>query len=447
MLDEILDRLIAVAQEAKAAYVAGRTRVVRAGESLQAALDTGGLIEFEGVHEGTYVARVSGTTLTGRPGARIHGPAGVVPALTVPPGTRQMAFHAFQATSDGSEAIIRIGANDESQTRLEQEPDGITLRGIVVPSHRGKRAIELHARDVTVEACDIRDVYDPRLYDSQAIGGTNSSGMIRIIGNHLEAGSENILFGGDTARMGVQTTSVLIEGNTIRKPLSWQTDGINRAVKNLIEFKRGAQIVIRQNTLDGCWRASQQGYAIVLTPTRDGNLEDVLIQDNQITNVGGGLQILGRAYRYVTASRTKVRCERNTWQIDHRRFGGTGSLAVAEAEPLAIEFVDEVVQASGSRLFAYAFGDVMDADGTVRRGGQLGVLRMHRITATVGSYGITLDGFKSDGVSTTAYVNGGPNREGFVSVAEMDVAGNTFSGPSMSSVMKRNFPENTYSAG
>src|SRR6185436_9929874 len=63
--------------------------LVKAGDNLQAAHDTGGTIRLEAgaVFAGNFVAKKAGTRLLGS-GAELHGSAG--PALFVPPGARDI---------------------------------------------------------------------------------------------------------------------------------------------------------------------------------------------------------------------------------------------------------------------------------------------------------------------------------------------------------------------
>lgn len=406
---------------------------VPAGGNLQAALNAGGIIEFEGTHMAPdrYVAFVPGTVLFGRPGAKLVG--GLREAIIVPPGAHDIELVNFEATSNGVQSVVRIGANDTSQTTLAQEPYNITLRNVIVPTHRGKRGFEINAREFLVEDCGVFDTWSAAQVDSQGIAIYNSSGNGIVRGGYYEAGSENVLIGGDTMKMvGVEVTNVIFEYVTLQKPLWWKTDGINRVVKNLFELKRGRFITLRNSLLDGSWHAAQAGHAIVLTPTLDGQITDITIQDTTIRNVGNALQILGRAYAYHTPSRIGVTFQRNDVTVDHLTFGGSGRLAEISAEPDYIRFIDNIVNVTGSSFVYYFWGTVMLADGTKRPGGPMNEFVMTGTIGNVRPYGLNFLG----------YINCGPAQQGFAASISWNVTSNTFSGAY--SLMKTNFPLNTY---
>lgn len=399
---------------------------------LQAALNAGGIIEFEGVHTASdrFVASVPGTRLIGRPGAKLVG--GSREAIIVPPGAYDIELSNFEAVSNGVQSVVRIGANDTSQTTLAQEPYDITLRYVRVPTHRGKRGFEINARDVLVEDCEVHDTWSAAQVDSQGIAIYNSSGNIIVRGGTYEAGSENVLVGGDTNKMGVTATMIIFEYVTLRKPLSWKTDGVNRVVKNLFELKTGRLVTLKNSTLDGSWHAAQSGHAIVLTPTLDGHVADVLIEDNTIRNVGNALQILGRSYAYYTPTRVSLTFQRNNVTVNHLTFGGSGRLAEISAEPDDIRILDNQISVSGSSLITYYWGNVMLADGTKRVGGPMNSFVMTGNTASVRPYGLNFLG----------YINCGPTQQGFAAATSLNVTGNTFS--NAATLFRANFPGNTY---
>jgi hypothetical protein len=112
----------------------------------------------------------------------------------------------------------------------------------------------------------------------------------------LEAAGENIIFGGDpTGIPGLVPSNILIEENTLYKPLSWR--GVFR-VKNSFELKNARHVIFRHNHIKHCWMDSQVGWAIVLTPSPSGSdswahVEDVLIEWNHIEGAAGVVNALG----------------------------------------------------------------------------------------------------------------------------------------------------------
>lgn len=403
---------------------------------LQATLNAGGIIEFEGTHTAPdrFTASVPGTVLFGRPGAKLIG--GLREAIVVPPGAHDIELTNFEAASLGIQSVIRIGANDSTQTSTSIEPYNITLRNVKIPTHRGKRGFEINARDVLMEDCEVRDTWSTALADSQGIAIYNSSGSIVVRGGYYAAGSENVLIGGDTMKMvGTEVTNVIFENVTLHKPLSWKTDGINRVVKNLFELKRGNYITLRNSTLDGSWVAAQTGFAIVLTPTWEGRVTNITIEDSIITNVGAGVQILGRSYAYFTPARTSLTFQRNNVTINHTLFGGTGRLATIEAEPDFIRFFDNTWTLTGTSLITFGWGTVMEKDGSKHAGGPMTEFTMTGNTGSVRQYGLNFLG----------YPNCGPTQQGFAAALNalaLDVNGNIFS--NATTLFKTNFPINTW---
>lgn len=113
--------------------------------------------------------------------------------------------------------------------------------------------------------------------DSQAIAGGAGDlpmGPWKIENDYLEASGENIIFGG----AGATTTPADIEirHNHFFKPFLWMpghqgfiagASGQPFIVKNLLEFKNAQRVLVEGNLLENVWGGvGQQGFAIVLTP-------------------------------------------------------------------------------------------------------------------------------------------------------------------------------------
>jgi hypothetical protein len=426
-------------QRLAAELLAGDVVRVPSGGDLQGALTRGGRIELEatGAYTGNFVARVPGTRLRCN-GARLVGARGGH-AIVVPPGAgvRDIQFDGCEVTAPGyDQAVIRLGANDSTQTRLEDEPSDITLTNVRVPTHRGKRAFEINARNVTLTNCSADDVWDPALRDSQAIAVLNSSGGIRIVGGQYVAASENIMVGGDSIKLvGLETTGVLIENVDLVKPEAWRTDGVNRNYKNLLELKAGVDVTIRNVRMRGSWTGSQTAEGLVITPRDRRVVGAVLVEDSDIRDVGSGIQILGRDYTSFTNGALRFLMRRTRIQTDHRTYGGQGRVATISGEPAEVRFTDNLFLNSGdSSLYVY-IGNVMNADGTSRRSAPLGLLAVTNNRALRGQYGLFLNG----------YANGGPTGQGLTAALSVDVSGNTWGGDAAgTSVMRLNFPTNTY---
>ncbi len=415
---------------------------VRAGENLQAALDAGGEIAIE------PGAQFSGSFKLWKPGTRLFGAQDVVligqrgPALYVPIGASDLYVENVAAGVENyDQAVVRLGMNDSSQTTLSVEPRNITLRRVRIPTFRGKHAFEINARDVTLTECEAIDVWDPGLRDSQGILLMNSSGGLTVRGGRYSAGSECFMSGGDWMKMpGVVPATLVFEGVEFFRPLSWQTDGVNRAVKNLFELKNGTGVLVKGCKLSGSWTAAQpDGAAFMLTPTNRGTVGDVRVEGCVVRDCGMIYNILGRDYGTFSNGRTALTSRDNVYQCDRKQFGkpnepAQGQLAKIGAEPLVVDFEDDIALVDGSSLIYYYRGTVMNPDGTKRAGGNIGTLRLVTNKLRCGQYGINLDG----------YANGGVNGEGLHAVDAVEVTGNIFAGDILAPALKKNFPSNVW---
>lgn len=438
-----LDAAIAALTAARAALETpappSNVRRVKAGENLQAALDAGGRIELEPgvIWEGSYIVR-SGTRLDGH-GARLHGLTG--PALIIEPGVSDIGIVDFVCTSAHPE-VITIGENSSMQTTIAQAPRDITLERVIVPTHRGKRAFAVHAANVSLLDCEALDVWDPGGQDSQAIYCGNAPGPITIRGGRYSAGSEVILFGGGSTMIPDLTPSdVLIEGVELFRPLSWQTDGVARKVKNLLELKNARRVTIRHSKLHGCWLQGQGGEAFVLTPALDGapvdtplqsgTVRDVLIEDCEVYDVAAGFNITGRDYAGYTPEATSVTVRRLTLTASAETFGGNrGNLATIGGEPESVRFEDCAIDCDGwSLIYAYT-GSVLDpVTHQSRMAGKIGTLALTGSNAPLGEYSLN--------------IGGNPNARNWQQfVGVMDVTNNQFRG---AKTLRALFPDNTYS--
>jgi PKD repeat protein len=79
-------------------------------------------------------------------------------------------------------------------------------------------------------------------------------------------------------------------------------------VKNLIELKNAQRVTIEGNLIERVWKASQNGFAIVLTPRNQDNnapwsvVQDVTLRYNIVRHANAGVSILGYDYSAPTGS-------------------------------------------------------------------------------------------------------------------------------------------------
>ena len=262
---------VAVASGAVAACLAfasvvplgAETRVVRRGDSLQAALNAavpGDVVlleagaEFVGnfvlpakTGDAPIIVRSSPSATLPPAGQRIqpgYAPAlarvrspNTMAALRTAPGAHhwELQYLEFAANQRGYGDIIQLGDGSSDQHTLAQVPHHFVLSHLYVhgdPLQGQKRGIALNAAHVTIRDSYISDCKGVG-NDTQAIGGWNGPGPVLIENNYLEGAGENVMFGGaDPAIAGLVADGITFRRNYVSRPMSWR-DPIIPAVQGL----------------------------------------------------------------------------------------------------------------------------------------------------------------------------------------------------------------------
>lgn len=391
---------------------------VPSGGDLTGALSVGGVIHLTagGRYEATSFTVKSGTTLYGH-GATVHGTSGS--ALIIEPNTSNVVIENLFATSV-NDVVVLLGRNDATvQSTVASVPQNIILRGVTVPTHRGKRAFEVNAAGVQLIDSFAYDVWDPALRDSQAIAVLNTTGNLLVRGGWYEAGSEVVLVGGDILKLEgvVAPRDLFFEGVTFTRPASWQTDGVNRAVKNIFELKTGHNVVVRDSALSNIWSAAQTGFAVMLTPTRGGSLVDVLFERITVTNAGGGFNITAVDSHGISTIRTTgIVVRDSSFTLSKASYGGTGRFVQVGGNVGTFD-AERVTVSHDASVFFYGYDGVLDR------------IRIVDSTFNAGSYGIMVAG----GANLSNQAAG---------VVTLEVTGNTIS--AAASALKTRIPNNTF---
>ena len=138
-------------------------------------------------------------------------------------------------------------------------------------------------------------------HDSQCFASWNGVGPYLIQNNFIQAGAENIIFGGaDPSIANLVPSDITIIGNVIQKNLAWhgETAPYNWQVKNLVELKNAQRVLLDGNVIQYSWAAAQVGFAIVLTPRNQNGgctwcvVQDVTITHNIIRHASSGIEIV-----------------------------------------------------------------------------------------------------------------------------------------------------------
>jgi hypothetical protein len=366
--------------------------VVDQGGDLQAALDHGGAVTLaEGAcfeHNGAYQVRVSGTTLRGRGGNLVETTHDH--AFDVLIDVDQLAFEGFSFAGAANEAF-QIGVNGTAQSEVAQAPAGVRFLEVRSVGHRGKRAFDVNAAGVEFLNCEVRDCYSPDGVDSQAICVLNAPGPVLIDGGYFEAASENVMVGGDTMKIpDCHPTGITVRNLTLTKPLAWQTAGTPK-VKNLLELKDGAEVLIDNCDLSNSWKSAQDGYAFVFTPSQGGMNRNVEVRNCRVSNVGGIVNIIGTDKSALNPQRTQVKFRGGTYRTNYAALGGRGIFALIgngpwPTGPAGPEWFD--VEGCEISVDGTAFIDVYD-----KPAGSIDLLRIVGCTWNYPKYGIRLGGY------------------------------------------------------
>ncbi|HEX9565321.1 MAG TPA: Ig-like domain-containing protein [Gemmatimonadaceae bacterium] len=311
---------------------------------LQSALNAargGAVLCLTGTHGGSFtvparsdagwvVIRSAGTIPSGRMRPSLAGPL----AKIVSQGTAGMSALRFAARSvrtlvlgveitslstltDGPTALVEVSLGQE--TSVADLPTDIAFQQVYIhgwPTQKIRRAFALNGGAQTVRDSWCSEIHAVG-FDSQCAISWNGSGPILIENNTLEAASENLMLGGAPTKVpGMVTSDVTIRRNHIRKPPTWK--GQNWNVKNLIETKSSARVLVEENVLEGSWLQGQTGYAFVLKSSNAGGCtwcssSDWTIRRNLIRNVGSGFTLGGRADGTVTDSTNRRMLIEDNW--------------------------------------------------------------------------------------------------------------------------------------
>ncbi len=336
----------------------GRTLVVNAGGSLQAAIDSAKrgdqiLVQAGATFTGAYILRnKAGTAANGWITIRTSTPDANLPA----PGTRVGPSHASlfpkiqtpganaatfktEAMANGYRligleitaapgvailnALVHFGDGSGAQNSMSLVPSNLILDRSYV---HGNSTLNLQ-RCVALNgaATAILDSYLSECHaqgsDSQALIGWNGPGPFKIVNNYLEGAGENIFFGGaDPAVPNLIPSDIEIRQNRVSKPLAWK--GVWTA-KNLLELKNARRVLVEGNIFENSWADGQVGFAVLFKSVNQaGNCpwcgtSDVTFRYNVIRNSAAGVNIASHPETYPTIPATRI-------LITHNLLDGVG---------------------------------------------------------------------------------------------------------------------------
>ena len=178
------------------------------------------------------------------------------PVISTTPGSSHFQFIGVEIKPNPGTnlyALVELGTGTE--TSLAQLPNDFVFDRSYLhgdPTVGTRRGIAMNAPNVTVMNSYLSDFKEVNA-DSQALACWNGPGPLTITNNYLEGAGENILIGGqDPTIPNLVPTGITMRRNYFHKPWSWQVSdpsyqGTHWTVKNLLEFKNAAQIVVDGN--------------------------------------------------------------------------------------------------------------------------------------------------------------------------------------------------------
>jgi hypothetical protein len=201
-------------------------------------------------------------------------------------------------------------------------PDSITIDRCYIhgsPTQDVRQGVQANGTNFAVIDSYISDIHQSTA-DSQAVLAYWTPGPIKIVGNYLEATTENIMIGGAGGFANPFIPSDIdIENNLLFKNPAWDKCGaggtLNSAeflpngqqcpagvgyqwvVKNNLEFKSARRVLVQGNTLQNNWKSAQTGVSLLFTirTSQSGNLavvDDITVQNNKLLNVDAGFNTL-----------------------------------------------------------------------------------------------------------------------------------------------------------
>jgi hypothetical protein len=263
-----------------------------------------------------------------------------MPAIRTEAGARNYRFVGIEITTIWDKTtgtntnLIYISA--PTQTNLGDVPENIIFdRCYIHGTQTGnvRRGVAMHGKSIAVVDSYLSLFHEVGA-DAQAISGTNGPGPFLISNNYLEASGENILFGGDDPKInGLIPSDIVISGNLVYKPLSWNKNdpsyaGIPWTVKNLFELKNARRVLVENNIFENNWIMGQSGIAILFTPRNQegtapwSGVSDVTFRNNMIINSeGGGVSVSANDDLHTSTNTQRILIENNLFKkISGRLF-------------------------------------------------------------------------------------------------------------------------------
>lgn len=262
------------------------------------------------------------------------------PALSAANGAHHFRFVGieFAPASNAYVYNLVVFGNGETAANLPHDLEIDRCYLHTYKSAIARRGIALNSASTTIK----NSYFEGFAFNSeetQGIAGWTGTRNVRIINNYIEAGAENVLFGGaDPDSADLIPTDIEVRGNHLNKSTDW----IKKATcKTLFQLKNAKRVQFVGNLLTNNW----EGSAIRLTVRNQENhaaystIEDILIKDNMIDKSADGFNILGKDDTYPSQTLKRLTIVNNLFLgIAHGgNFDGAGYFVqIADGEDIVI---------------------------------------------------------------------------------------------------------------
>lgn len=227
------------------------------------------------------------------------------------------------------------------ETLASQVPDHIYIDRCYLhgsPTQYVKRGVQVNGTNVAVVDSYISDIHVTG-QDSQAIAGWNGPGPIKIVNNFLSAATEIVIFGGaDPTILNNVPSDIEIRRNHFMKELSWHVSdpsyaGIHWQVKNFLEIKDAARVLVEENVFEKNWADAQVGFGVLFTPRNQAGacpgcgVSDVTFRYNIERHTASAVDISGSDPDHPSQTSARIIVHDNLFEdINRANWGGDGRL-------------------------------------------------------------------------------------------------------------------------
>ncbi len=277
------------------------------------------------------------------------------PAITTEKNSHHYRFIGVEISSATDQYVYNLVLLGDENQEAQETPHHFEFdRCYIHPNTKGKvrRGIGLISSDTIIKNSYIAGFAYPD-EETQAIASWLGPGPYKIINNYLEAGAENLFFGGDGAKVkGRMPSDIEIRGNYMTKPLEWRG---KVSIKCVLELKSARRVIVSGNILENSFDEN----AIRFTVRGGGGtapwntIEDVVVENNIIRHSGGGINFLGVDDSTKTETMKRVKIHNNLFiDIDSKKWGSDGRfMTISDGEDVSI--TNNTIFHSGNIIMAH----------------------------------------------------------------------------------------------